>query len=81
MDRQMTVKKLLELCQEEVKKGNGDKYIVVADDNEGNGYHGMFYGFSNAMEMEADAQKFGGSIEDEIYDSVFTKLEEIIILG
>lgn len=81
MNRQMTVKQLLKLCQEEVKKGNGDKFIVVADDNEGNGYHGMFYGFSDAMEMERDAQLFGHSIEDEIYDSCYTKPEEIIILG
>lgn len=42
MNNQMTVKQLLKLCQEEVNKGNGDKFIVVADDNEGNGYHGMF---------------------------------------
>ena len=38
MNNQMTVKQLLKLCQEEVKKGNGDKFIVVADDNEGNVY-------------------------------------------
>lgn len=71
MNRQMTVKQLLKLCQEEVKKGNGDKFIVVADDNEGNGYHGMFYGFTDANEL----------YEDEIYDSCYTKPEEIIILG
>lgn len=81
MNNQMTVKQLLKFCQEEVKKGNGDKFIVVADDNEGNGYHGMFYGFSDAMEMEAEAQVFGNSIEGDIYDSCHTKPEEIIILG
>ena len=73
MNNQMTVKQLLKLCQEEVKKGNGDKFIVVADDNEGNGYHGMFYGFSDANGM------YG--IEGEIYDSCYTKPEEFIILG
>ena len=81
MNNQMTVNELLKLCQEEVMKGNGDKFIVVADDNEGNGYHGMFYGFSDAMELEAQSQAFGGSIENEIYDSCHTKPEEIIILG
>jgi hypothetical protein len=81
MNNQMTVKQLLKLCQEEVKKGNGNKFIVVADDNEGNGYHGMFYGFSDAMEMEADLQEYGDSIENQIYDSCYTKPEEIIILG
>ena len=81
MNSQMTVRKLFELCKEEIKKGNGNKFIVVADDNEGNGYHGMFYGFSDAIEMEEDAKVFGGSIEDDIYDSCYTKPEEIIILG
>ena len=81
MNRQMTVKKLLKLCQEEVKKGNGDQFIVVADDNEGNSYHGMFYGFSDAIELDIQAREFGGSIENDIYDSCYTKPEEIIILG
>ena len=81
MERQMTVKKLFELCKEEIKKGNGDKFIVVADDNEGNGYHGMFYGFSNAMQVELDLRVFGDSIENQIYDSCYTKPEEIIVLG
>lgn len=81
MNSQMTVKKLLKLCQEEVKKGNGDKFIVVADDNEGNGYHGMFYGFTDAIELEADLKDFGDSVENQIYDSCYTNPEEIIILG
>ena len=81
MNNQMKVKQLLKLCQEEVKKGNGDKFIVVADDNEGNGYHGMFFGFSDAIEMEADLKDFGDSLEYQISDSCYTKPEEIIILG
>lgn len=81
MNRQMTVKQLYELCKEEIKKGNGNKYIVISDDNEGNGYHGMFYGFSDAIEMDEQCKLFGGSIEDDVYDSCFTKAEDIIILG
>lgn len=77
----MTVKQLLKLCQEEVKKGNGDKFIVIADDNEGNGYHGMFYGFTDAMEMEEVLQNFGESLEHLVCDSCYDKPEEIIILG
>lgn len=77
----MTVEKLLKLCIEEYEKGNGNKYIVISDDNEGNGYHGMFYGFSDAIDMDAQCKMFGGSIEDEVYDSCYTKSEDIIILG
>lgn len=41
----MTVKELLELCVIQVTKGNGDKNIVISDDEEGNGYHDLFYPF------------------------------------
>ena len=81
MNRQMTVRKLLELCKEEIKKGNGDKFIVVADDNEGNGYHGMFYGFTSAYDLDRELKTFGDSVENQIYDSCYTNPEEIIILG
>ena len=49
----MTVAKLLAICKEQVAKGNGDKTIYLSDDDEGNGYHEMFYGFSeNVSELD-----------------------------
>ncbi len=42
----VTVKQLLELCKEQVNKGNGDKLILLSNDDEGNGYHKMFYHFT-----------------------------------
>jgi len=42
----VTVKRLLELCKEEITKGNGDKLILLSNDDEGNGYHQMFYEFT-----------------------------------
>lgn len=71
MNKQMTVRKLFELCKQEIIKGNGDKNIVLSDDNEGNGYHGMFYGFTEVTE----------DFEDEIYDSATTSASDTIILG
>jgi hypothetical protein len=50
--------------------GNGDKMIVVADDNEGNGYHGLFYQFTEADDFV-----------DAIYDSQSTDPDKIIVLG
>ena len=41
-----TVKQLLELCKEQIAKGNGDKIIVLSNDDEGNGYHTMYYAFT-----------------------------------
>ena len=71
MNKQMTVNDLFELCKEAIRKGYGNKNIVLSDDNEGNGYHGMFYGFTEVTE----------GFEDEIYDSVTTSASDTIILG
>lgn len=67
---QMTVKALMEFCKEQIEAGNGDKMIVVADDNEGNGYHGLFYQFTEADDFV-----------DAIYDSKSTDPNKIIVLG
>jgi hypothetical protein len=42
----MTIKQLLEACQEVVSKGYGDKQILISDDDEGNGYHTLYFGFT-----------------------------------
>lgn len=68
---QLTVKQLLKYCQIEIEKGNGDKHIVVSDDNEGNGYHGLFYAFTPCTE----------EYQDEIYDSRYSNEKDTIILG
>lgn len=71
MNDQLTVKELLKLCQQEIVKGNGDKHIVISDDNEGNGYHGLFYGFTECTE----------EFQNDIYDSRYSNENNTIILG
>ena len=39
----VTINRLLELCKEQIAKGNGDKKILLSNDDEGNGYHEMYY--------------------------------------
>lgn len=68
---QLTVKQLLKYCQIEIEKGNGDKHIVVSDDNEGNGFHGLLYAFTECTE----------EYQDEIYDSRYSSEKDTIILG
>ena len=46
----LTVKDLYKLCAEEIKSGNGGKKILLSDDDEGNGFHHLFYSFSNVEE-------------------------------
>ncbi len=68
---QLTVEDLFEMCKHEIQKGNGNKHIVISDDNEGNGYHGMFYGFTPCIK----------EFKDYIYDSNFSSEKDTIILG
>ena len=39
----VTVERLLKLLQDQVAKGNGKKKILLSNDDEGNGYHEMYY--------------------------------------
>ena len=39
----VTVERLLKLLQDQVDKGNGKKKILLSNDDEGNGYHEMYY--------------------------------------
>lgn len=68
---QLTINKLAELCQKQIQKGNGNKKIVISDDNEGNGYHGLFYGFTTSLE----------DYKNDIYDSSETNIKKLVILG
>ena len=71
--KQITVKILKELCEFEIKNGNGNRMIVLADDNEGNGFHGLFCGFTTINKADKDLY--------DIYDSQSTNVDKIIILG
>lgn len=70
----MTVYDLLEACQKQIKKGNGNKTILVADDNEGNGFHELGFLFT-------DDKDFIEDIIDEVYDTSETNPDKIVILG
>lgn len=56
---EITVKELLKLCQEQVSLGNGDKHIQISEDDEGNGYHGLFFGFTSEKEEIQELQAMG----------------------
>lgn len=69
--KQIKVEQLLLICMEAIKDGHGKKNIVLSDDNEGNGYHGLFYGFTPIDE----------EMEFDIYDSHTHSANDTIILG
>lgn len=49
-----TVNELLELCKQEVENGNGDRKILLSNDDEGNGYHALYYDFTEAENVFKD---------------------------
>ena len=59
-NKPMTVKRLKELCEEQIKRGNGDKIVVLSNDDEGNGYHECYYEFTE----DVVGNDLWGSIED-----------------
>ena len=71
--KQLTITLLKKLCDLEIKKGNGNRMIVISDDNEGSGFHGLFYGFTTIDKKEKDFY--------QVYDSQSDDVDKIIILG
>lgn len=54
-----------------------DKYIVVADDNEGNSYHGMFYGLTyDTTAVKETIQYSNGVSDSQVQDP-----KKLVILG
>lgn len=49
--KEYTVNDLFNICKEEQIKGNGNKKILISSDDEGNEFHVLFFGFSNAREL------------------------------
>lgn len=55
----LTVKQLAKFCLEQIKKGNGDKVIQITQDDEGNGYHTLFYQFTDNLDEIRECEEFG----------------------
>ena len=74
---QITVKDLYRDLRQLMREGRGDDYVVVSSDEEGNAYHGIFYGVTD------DAKTIRECIEcsNGIYDSVTDDPNKIIIIG
>ena len=53
----LTVKQLCAVLVDECKKGNGSKKILISDDDEGNGYHGLFFGCTPTKKIFAKEYK------------------------
>ena len=80
----LTVNDLLKECQKQVKLGNGNKTIMISQDDEGNGYHYLWYSFTPMEIMEESITMPSGEIiqcEFEFANEKIAKKEDTIILG
>lgn len=55
----ITVEELHGLVKEQIAKGNGDKSILISTDDEGNGFHTLFYGFEDNYETLKEFKGYG----------------------
>lgn len=65
MNKPLTVKDLLKLCQDEIKKGHGDCSVMISNDDEGNSYHYLWYSFITASELDG-AFELENSLDEDI---------------
>lgn len=79
----LKVKDLLNECMKQVRLGNGDKTIMISQDDEGNGYHYLWYSFQTIEDYEKPIEYNGHTFQEDFYytsDNV-AKKEDTIILG
>ncbi len=68
----LTINDLYKECKKEIEKGNGNKTIMISQDDEGNGYHYLWYSFTDLTDEFIDLC--------DIHENI-AKIEDTIILG
>ena len=72
----LTINDLAKFVNAEIKKGNGAKKIMLSDDDEGNGYHGLYFAFTPTE------KRFGGSYSPLLpYGVKSEELKDYVLLG
>ena len=72
----LTINDLAKFVNAEIKKGNGAKKIMISNDDEGNGYHGLYFDFTPTDKI------FSGLYPPSLpYGVKSEELKDYIILG
>ena len=69
--KQFTVTELRKALQDAEKRGFGDRLVVTADDEEGNGLHGIWYGVTPCEDLAGI----------DISDSETTDVTKLVCIG
>ena len=78
-NKNITVKELRDRLDKYVRAGLGDRQIVISDDNEGNGFHGLFY--ETTIINETASKEDQEYYKNLIHDSCTDNLDDIVFLG
>lgn len=81
MNKPITVNQLKELCEKQIQLGNGNNVIMISDDDEGNGYHYLWYAFTKAKEIFDAYEELGFGVNLEGFDNKIADIKNTIILG
>ena len=75
----ITVEQLFHLCREQIINGNGKKKILISADDEGNGYHALYYSFSDIENAIGDINDmYAPQLPYEVNEK---NVKDFIILG
>lgn len=50
----ITIEQLYKECAKQIKAGNGKRHVMLSNDDEGNGYHELFFGFTPTEKCVSD---------------------------
>ena len=79
--KQFTIEDLYRACEAEIKAGNGDKKVLISDDEEYNGFHQLNYGFCPAKDEECPLDFFTSNYMDMPKGVTSENVHEFVILG
>lgn len=68
--RGMSIEALYKECEKQIKQGNGKKRVMISNDDEGNGYHELFYSFTTPIQygnMDESLLPYGVTKEEFDY--------------
>lgn len=78
--KELTLKELKQEIDDLIAQGYGDYPVVAQDDNEGNGYHGVFCSATVVKESEVDAKEIS-MLSSLLGDTNVTDITKCVIIG
>lgn len=79
----LTINDLMKECIKQINKGNGNKVIMISNDDEGNGYHYLWYTFETTEDFDKQIEEVNLPQEYmfNYNEDRISKKEDTIILG